>query len=80
MMVKGESTMLYLCKSCGGIMTCEDKTFLICQSCLTSVEIEDYDTEWEELFTPPKEEKPEYCDICGGPYPNCMTSCKLFDE
>ncbi len=23
---------------------------------------------------------PEGCRACGGPYPDCMTSCKLFDD
>ena len=26
------------------------------------------------------EEMPFCCSACGGPYPNCMTSCKLFDD
>lgn len=25
-------------------------------------------------------EMPEGCAACGGPYPNCTTSCKLFDD
>ncbi len=23
---------------------------------------------------------PECCRACGGPYPDCMTSCKMFDD
>ena len=23
---------------------------------------------------------PECCIACGGPYPQCMTSCKIFDD
>ena len=23
---------------------------------------------------------PEGCAVCGGPYPDCMTSCNLFDD
>jgi len=26
------------------------------------------------------EEPPVGCRACGGPYPNCMTSCSLFDN
>ena len=26
------------------------------------------------------EEVPVGCIACGGPYPNCMTSCKMFDN
>lgn len=26
------------------------------------------------------DEKPEVCQTCGGPWPDCMDSCKLFDD
>lgn len=26
------------------------------------------------------DEMPESCKTCGGPYPSCQTSCKLFDD
>lgn len=26
------------------------------------------------------EEMPECCSACGGPYPSCMSSCKIFDN
>ena len=26
------------------------------------------------------DEVPEGCRACGGPYPDCMTSCNLFDD
>lgn len=26
------------------------------------------------------EDKPTVCKTCGGPWPNCETSCKMFDE
>lgn len=26
------------------------------------------------------DEMPEVCKTCGGPYPDCMTSCKIFDD
>ena len=25
-------------------------------------------------------EEPECCKACGGPWPSCMTSCKIFDD
>lgn len=25
-------------------------------------------------------EMPDYCHACGGPWPNCISSCKLFDD
>ena len=27
-----------------------------------------------------EEEVPEGCAACGGPYPDCKSSCKLFDD
>lgn len=24
--------------------------------------------------------EPDCCKACGGPYPNCMSSCKIFDD
>ena len=29
---------------------------------------------------PPELDIPEGCAACGGPYPDCMTSCKMFDD
>ena len=29
---------------------------------------------------PETDEKPKCCEACGGPYPSCMTSCKVFDD
>ena len=26
------------------------------------------------------DEEPEACKACGGPWPDCMDSCKLFDD
>lgn len=73
---------MYRCKLCGGDMELFDDV-LVCKSCGTSVDLEDYEEAWDELFAygaPKRENKPEYCGICGGPYPDCMTSCKLFDD
>lgn len=28
----------------------------------------------------PEEDMPECCAACGGPYPQCTTSCKIFDD
>lgn len=71
---------MYRCKLCGGDMENLEDVFLVCKVCGTSVEIEDYDEDWGDVFAPVKPDKPEYCGICGGPYPDCMTSCKLFDD
>ena len=48
------------------------------------------DEEIDELYKDSIEEEEEYyqecddipegCAACGGPYPQCTTSCKLFDD
>ena len=72
--------MLYVCKECGGEMENMENVFLVCAECGHSIEIEDYDEEWEDLFELETPEVPEYCNICGGPFPSCCSSCKLFDD
>lgn len=40
------------------------------------------DDDWE-FFQRNKieeDEKPEFCDICGGPWPDCQYSCKIIDD
>lgn len=34
----------------------------------------------EEYFDAHPEDIPEGCAACGGPYPNCTSSCPLFDD
>jgi len=36
--------------------------------------------DYEEIYSDPEGNKPECCIACGGPYPNCMISCKIFDD
>lgn len=41
------------------------------------VDQEDYATIYSDK---PSDDRPPYCQICDGPYPNCTTSCNLFDD
>lgn len=34
----------------------------------------------DEIYSNPYENIPECCKSCGGPYPSCLTSCKIFDD
>ena len=34
-----------------------------------------FENKWGSL-----DSKPDICESCGGPYPDCMTSCKIFDD
>lgn len=78
----------FTCLECGGVMEFGDEEVLVCTSCGYSVEASYYnnwklDKEMEEY----KEDEddvygsmPECCKACGGPYPSCTTSCKIFDD
>ena len=76
----------YLCYECGTKMDKADDEVLVCASCGHSVDIEDYgyENEYDDYYSSIKEETlddaPEGCAACGGPYPSCKTSCKLFDD
>ena len=74
----------YTCVECGATMEKADEEVLICPKCQHSVDIEDYgyEDEYDDYFSSIQVdiEKPEYCGICDGPWPDCETSCKLFDD
>lgn len=81
-----------ICNRCGAVMrqTEDPKTgcgVYICPSCGLKVDEEDYEyesdeeVEWTEemLDMEQGDIPPAGCRACGGPYPYCKTSCKLFD-
>ena len=75
----------YVCFECGGLMKKADDTVLVCTKCGYSVDIDDYgcENDYNEYYSTPQNEilaMPECCRACGGPYPSCMTSCKIFDD
>lgn len=87
------SNETYYCPKCGGKM--KHIGGLLdweCSKCgaegsleYDEVNKEDYiklaDEEYENLYDSPNEDNmPECCIACGGPYPDCMTSCKIFDD
>ena len=74
----------YICNNCGAIMDrTEDPNggcdILICPNCGEEVDEMDYKYEWEDEDEEDWDEIPKGCAACGGPYPKCMSSCKLFD-
>lgn len=73
--------MAYFCSECGTKMAKADDEVLVCPQCQHSVDIADYEHE-EESFSSAQSylDEPECCRACGGPYPNCKTSCKIFDD
>ena len=61
-----------ICNRCGAIMRkTEDYEF-----------VSDEEVEWTEemLDMEQGDIPPAGCRACGGPYPYCKTSCKLFDD
>ena len=71
-----------ICNECGAVMEhvdggLEPDTY-VCPDpdCGTVYLVDDYYYGDE----PPELEIPEGCAACGGPYPDCMTSCKMFDD
>lgn len=83
-----------ICNKCGAVMDlylpAEDETIMICPDCGWKVNIEDYiygercqeDKEWAPNMTQMFGEDipPAGCMACGGPYPYCKSSCKMFDD
>ncbi len=82
-----------ICNNCGAIMelrpgSSRGSDLFICPACGWEVETMDYeyddDTELEwapNMVAMFKDEiPPEGCIACGGPYPHCRTSCKMFDD
>jgi hypothetical protein len=35
---------------------------------------------YEKIYADPIGNQPDCCKSCGGPYPSCMSSCKIFDK
>lgn len=81
--------MTYYCPNCSNeLIEAVGASFdLECPVCETKYNIED-DTdngipvaaEVDDYFESKNDDIPEGCIACGGPYPDCMTSCKIFDD
>ncbi len=81
-----------ICNHCGAVMDRKEDPrggcdIYACPSCGLEVdemdyEYEDSEEEWTEetLESYRSDVPPAGCRACGGPYPHCKTSCKLFDN
>lgn len=82
-----------ICNICGALMeqTTDPETgyaIFRCPACHWKVDEEDYEYDWGEPIEWTDQMKnmfggevpPEGCRACGGPYPYCKSSCKLFNE
>ena len=82
-----------ICNKCGAIMDRKDSPdgegeVYACPSCGWSVDVMEYEYEYDDeeewteevLKAYDGDVPPAGCRACGGPYPQCKTSCKLFDD
>lgn len=83
-----------ICDKCGAVMNRKDglvgeNDIYVCPSCGWKIDVMDYeykddDKEKEYVSEIKKYYKddipPPGCRACGGHYPDCKTSCKLFDD
>ena len=65
------------CPICGTIMKFSYcKAEFKCFECGHAMD----ECDWDDIIGEDESEPPFVCDVCGGPYPQCQTSCKLFDD
>ena len=81
-----------VCNECGALMERKEDPkggcdIFVCPNCGEEVDEMEYeydhgDDEWtpEMLNAYGGNVPPAGCRVCGGPYPNCMTSCNMFDD
>lgn len=80
-----------ICNDCGAVMDREERPELeydvyVCPSCGYEVDTMDYEYEKDEEWTSEMlgmyggDVPPAGCRECGGPYPDCEISCRLYDE
>lgn len=71
----------YNCPFCNGHMRRNPSNFnwYICEECDEELEL---DTSTNEFILEYNndDDVPEGCAACGGPYPDCTSSCPLFDD
>lgn len=67
------------CQECGNELLNLGKGVRVCSQCGKEYQF-DYDGYDEEDYSTDILDMPEVCRTCGGEYPDCMDSCKLFDD
>lgn len=80
-----------ICNDCGAIMDREERpeekcSVYICPLCGCEADVMEYEYENDEEWTSEMlnmyegDVPPAGCRNCGGPYPDCIVSCRLYDE
>ena len=80
----------WYCDKCGTFMNSQSGFSVtngtwVCTECgfvndVTEDNIREDTPDYYSSDTNDYDEVPEGCRACGGPYPQCTTSCKLFDD
>ena len=86
-------SMKPICPRCGGVMVYTGGLLpWVCSKCDVEADLfwdqvnQEYlveipgEPDWDEFWDDPIGNMPECCKACGGPFPSCMTSCKIFDN
>lgn len=65
------------CPECGQTLYFDWATedYFACKNCNKV-----FDADYISSIHEAEMDMPFCCEACGGPYPQCMTSCKIFDD
>lgn len=69
----------YVCKLCDIELIPDGDTY-ICENCGREYSEDELDDLTTYVTFDDPDDMPSGCKACGGPYPSCKTSCKLFDD
>ena len=84
-----------ICNNCGALMDEEIRNRIgvfTCPACGWECDVMDYEYEEEDVMELAQDERgdeyliprgdmpPAGCRVCGGPYPDCKASCKMYDD
>lgn len=93
MIPEGDELLYYLnngyaiCNDCGAVMDLDEEyDVYVCPACGYEADRMEYEYEKDEEWTSEMLDiyegdiPPDGCRECGGPYPDCEISCRLYDE
>lgn len=90
-MFSKESSNYQFCPDCHKIINHKNGYWEcdICNYSITDEEVDDgegfstleatYENDYGEIYGDVEDDIPDGCAACGGPYPECRSSCKMYD-